>query len=295
MEIIVFSGGLGNQMFQYAFYLAKKKKSPDVRINTYSIQREGTHNGFELERLFGIKSDNYSWYVRIIRKLLIFKKKKYYKTIFNILLKVVKLTGIEIIQEKGYSHYNQEYLNPQQGRVLYFGFWQTSLYFNFLEDSLRSTFSFHGLKLSAQSLSLLEKMQTLESVSVHIRRGDFLDKDFNNAICNKDYYINSIDLINNKIADAYFVFFSDEPEWVKENIPLSNAIYVDWNQGSNSWEDLCLMSKCKHNIIANSTFSWWGAWLNENKAKTVIAPAKFIRNAETPDIYPSNWVLLDSL
>ncbi|GHT75974.1 alpha-1,2-fucosyltransferase [Bacteroidia bacterium] len=293
MEIIVFSGGLGNQMFQYAFYLAKKQRSFDVHINLYSIHREGTHNGFELERLFGIKSDNSSWYVRIIRKLLIFKKKKYYKTISNVLLKVVKLTKINIIQEKGDSHYDYDYLIPRDGRVLYFGFWQTSLYFTSLEKEIRSAFSFDRLKLSGQSQSLSAKIQAVESVSVHIRRGDFFDKDFNNAICNKDYYIKSIDLINNKIADAYFVFFSDEPEWVKENIPLSNAIYVDWNQGINSWEDMCLMSKCKHNIIANSTFSWWGAWLNENKAKIVIAPSRFIKKAETPHIYPSDWILLN--
>jgi hypothetical protein len=290
--IIAFSGGLGNQLFQYAFYLAKKKISPDVYINTYSIQRERCHNGFELERLFGIKSDNSSLKVRLVRKLLIFKKKKNYKTISTILLEAVKLTGVKIIQEKGCSVYNPEYLQSYEGFVLYFGFWQSPRYFDSFQDEIRNTFSFDKLQLSKKSNALLTILQSVESVSIHIRRGDFLTK-MNNVTCDNAYYMKAISLINSKIENPYFVFFSDEPEWVKENFPSSNAVYVDWNRGIDSWQDMCLMSKCKHNIIANSTFSWWGAWLNENKEKIVIAPSEFIRNTKTPHIYPIDWIILD--
>jgi hypothetical protein len=268
--------------------------SSDVHINIYSIHREGTHNGFELDRLFGIKSDNTSSMVRLVRKLLIFKKKKNYKTISSLLLNmVVKITGIKLIQEKGYSRYNPEYIQPSDGFVLYFGFWQSPLYFDPFQAEIRKVFSFDKLKLSNQSQSLLGKIQTGESVSVHIRRGDFLSKEINNAICNEIYYKMAIDLIAAKLHNTLLVVFSDDLEWVKQNLSLSNAIYVDWNAGKNSWQDMYLMSQCKHNIIANSTFSWWGAWLNVNPDKIVIAPAQFMKQEETPDIYPANWITIN--
>jgi hypothetical protein len=293
--IIVFSGGLGNQMFQYAFYLAKKKKGVDVYINTYSIRREGLHNGYELERLFGIKSDDESsLWVRIVRKLLIFRRKKRYKTISNILLWAVKIfTSIKIIEEKGYSRFNSEYLKPCQGFVLYFGYWQSPFYFDAFQNEIRNIFSFDKLQLSEKSELLLSTLRQNKSVAVHIRRGDFLPP-FDNITCSVAYYQKAISLIKAKIKDPLFVFFSDDLGWVKENIHLSNMVCVDWNQGINSWEDLFLMSQCKHNIIANSTFSWWGAWLNENEEKTVIAPSKFIKHEETPDIYPKDWITIHS-
>jgi hypothetical protein len=293
--IIVFSGGLGNQMFQYAFYLAKKKAAPDVYINTYSIWREKIHNGFELDGLFGIKADNSSIAVCIVRKLLIFKRKKYYKTISNTLLWLVKtFTKVIVIEEKGYSRINSEYLAAasHQGSVLYFGYWQSPLYFDSFRDEIRRRFTFDKQKLSAPSKQLLSVIRSLESVSIHIRRGDFLAKDIDNAVCTKDYYREAVSLINSKVSNPYYVLFSDDPEWVKENIPLLNAVYVDWNRGVNSWEDLYLMSQCRHQIIANSTFSWWGAWLNSHEGKTVIAPAQFLKNEETPDIYPNDWTTI---
>ena len=86
--------------------------------------------------------------------------------------------------------------------------------------------------------------------------------------------------------------FSDDMDWVKNNISISNALYIDWNKSENSWQDMYLMSQCKHNIIANSTFSWWGAWLNQNPNKLIIAPKKFLNTIETPDLIPSDWIKL---
>ncbi|MDR1682372.1 MAG: alpha-1,2-fucosyltransferase [Candidatus Symbiothrix sp.] len=293
METIVFSGGLGNQLFQYAFYLAKKKTSSNVHINIYSIQRERLHNGFELEKLFGIQADDASLLVRIIRKLLIFKKKKYFRAIASVLLEfVVKLIGINVIREKGYSTYNPEYLRAQKGLVFYFGFWQSPWYFDSFREEIRKTFSFDKSLLSDKSKILSEEIGSKNSVSVHIRRGDFLSKSIDNAVCDEKYYSQAMERMKSDIENPYFVFFSDDPEWVKANLALPNAVYVDWNQGADAWQDMYLMSQCRHNIIANSTFSWWGAWLNENVGKTVIAPVKFMKQAETPDIYPLNWIRL---
>ena len=295
MEVIVLSGGLGNQMFQYAFFLAKKEQNNDIAIDTYSIQREGLHNGFELNRLFGIDDKYRSLIVRIVRKLLIFNKKRGTKTITSFLLQLIKLSGITIIQEKDYSAFNPSYLSPRKKKAFYFGFWQTPLYFQEIEDKIRDTFSFDKLQLSPKSANLLIEIKSEESVSIHIRRGDFLKKEnkqYQN-ICTSEYYKMAISSIKTKIENPFFVVFSDDLEWVKENLSLDNAIYVNWNLGVNSWEDLALMSKCKHNIIANSTFSWWGAWLNENKNKLVLAPEQFLNNTKTPDIYPKDWITVE--
>jgi hypothetical protein len=296
MEVIVFSGGLGNQLFQYAFYLAKQRSSVDLCINTYSIRREGKHNGLELEKLFGIHVDSYeSWRVRLVRKLLIFQKKKYFQTISTLLLHIIKCTGVQIVQEKGYSVFNSGYLQSRKGFVLYFGFWQSPLYFDAVQNEIRRLFSFGKLPLSGKTQTLLTRIQAQESISIHIRRGDFLSSETQNVyagICDKAYYAKAIARINEQTEHPFFVVFSDDPEWVKADFPLSNAVYVDWNCGENSWQDMYLMSQCKHNIIANSTFSWWGAWLNEYSEKLVIAPVRFVNNAKTPDIYPGNWMLI---
>lgn len=87
-----------------------------------------------------------------------------------------------------------------------------------------------------------------------------------------------------------FYVFSDDIEWVKQNLSLPNAHYIDWNQGNDSWQDMMLMSHCRNHIICNSTFSWWGAWLNPRKNKTVIVPSRWFMKEETPYIYPVSWI-----
>lgn len=89
---------------------------------------------------------------------------------------------------------------------------------------------------------------------------------------------------------SVLLYFSDDIVWVRENLPLQNAVYIDWNTGEDSWQDMMLMSHCKHHIICNSTFSWWGAWLNPSIDKTVIVPSRWFQYSETPDIYPTGWI-----
>jgi len=124
----------------------------------------------------------------------------------------------------------------------------------------------------------------------HIRRGDFISETSDNNISNTDYYDRAIQIISQKMAHPLFIFFSNDIEWVKKCFNLSNAMYVDWNTGIDDWQDMYLMSQCKHNIIANSTFSWWGAYLNANAEKIVVCPSVFIKNIKTPNIYPAEWV-----
>ncbi len=114
------------------------------------------------------------------------------------------------------------------------------------------------------------------------------------GICTKDYYLRAIEYIRKIEPNSKLIFFSDDLEWVKDNFDIPNAIYCSKNlfEHYEDWYDMYLMSKCRHNIIANSSFSWWGAWLNQNKEKIIVAPSKWIRYAKTPDIWCEGWVSL---
>ncbi|MDL2222600.1 alpha-1,2-fucosyltransferase [Bacteroidales bacterium OttesenSCG-928-M11] len=293
---IISAGGLGNQMFQYAFFLAKKKRSPKMSISFFVPSREIKHNGYELGNLFGLFSEDKDLLATFIRKLLIFEKRSFYRPLCSLLLSILKLLGITIVREEGYSIYREEYLKVQSKRAFYFGYWQSPCYFEAIENEVRSAFSFDYSRLSDKSRGLLETIRSQESVSVHIRRGDFLSVDNQSLYVNLNdtlYYVKSVDWMKEHLNSPHFYIFSDDPQWVKKHLQIDNATYIDWNRGETSWEDMCLMSECKHNIIANSTFSWWAAWLNRYEKKQVLVPKCFLRNRETPNIYPADWLQID--
>ncbi|MES2278857.1 MAG: alpha-1,2-fucosyltransferase [Bacteroidota bacterium] len=179
------------------------------------------------------------------------------------------------------------------------GFWQSENYFKVNEALVRENLTFKQ-PLNSQSQHLANILANQgNAVSVHIRRGDYVSSQTTNqihGICSVRYYQQAIAALQSKLDNPYFYFFSDEPEWVEENIifGLANCCLISHNQGPDSWQDMALMSKCKHHIIANSSFSWWGAWLNPAKEKIVIAPQNWF-NTQTDyfndtDIVPKNWI-----
>ena len=150
-------------------------------------------------------------------------------------------------------------------------------------------------ELSEKNKNILEEIKKRNSISIHIRRGDYVNdinaKKILGDNCNLLYYQKAIEYIYSVITSPFFYIFSDEPEWVKNNFSfLENSLIIDWNKGKDSWQDMMLMSHCKHNIIANSSFSWWGAWLNNNNNKIVIAPKKWFNTFEAPYIVPNEWI-----
>ena len=149
-------------------------------------------------------------------------------------------------------------------------------------------------KANSRSLNMLEILDKDENaVSLHIRRGDYLQPKHwatTGSVCQLPYYQNAIAEMSRRVASPSYYIFSDDIAWVKENLPLQNAVYIDWNTDEDSWQDMMLMSHCKHHIICNSTFSWWGAWLNPNMDKTVIVPSRWFQHSEAPDIYPTGWI-----
>lgn len=277
MRYVAVEGGLGNQMFQYAFILALRSKGYKVRPVLTALKWEH-ENGYELESFFGIQ-DKVAW--NMLYKNFLFRK------FFGLTHK--RFNGKNFIFQSEALSSNYDF---------YYGTWQSEKYFQNIRENVMNAFKFNSDLLSTYTLNILKKIKEHRiSVSLHVRRGDYLSKDFIDGFgncCNLNYYQNAIQLITKQMDNPLFVVFSDDIQWCKENITPphhTHVIYADNNIGMDSWQDMFLMSRCTHNIIANSTFSWWGAYLNSNKDKVVIAPKHWWASMDD-DVVPAGWVRL---
>ena len=273
MRLIKMTGGLGNQMFIYAFYLKMKKLFPHTKIDLSDMMHYHVHHGYEMNRVFALPHVEFCMN-RTGKKILEFL---FFKTILE-------------RKQKGLESFWKSYAWP----LVYFkGFYQSERFFADIETDVRKAFTFDMTQASERSKEMAARMDAdLNAVSLHIRRGGYLEpKHWENtgSVCQLPYYQNAIAAIKKQLDNPVFYVFSDDLAWVKENLPLDNAVYIDWNKGNDSWQDMMLMSHCRRHIICNSTFSWWGAWLDPHKDKTVIVPERWFRHTETPYIYPEGW------
>lgn len=285
MKIVRFLGGLGNQMFQYAFYKSLERKFDAVRADLTEFEAYGLHNGFELERVFPIDLDKAppflvklydpryrSWWIRKLRRVARLKDAYY--------------------EEKMLFRFDSGLFEDNSNR-LYWGYWQNERYFDAVGDALRQDFQFK-LPLGERNKSVLQQIQSGNSVSIHVRRGDYLNNELLGGICDEAYYQRAIQTIQERTKDPEFFVFSNDMAWCESHLNLPQAHFIAWNQGDQSYIDMQLMSHCKHNIIANSSFSWWSAWLNSNTDKIVIAPTGWTNDPANSisDIIPSQWITL---
>lgn len=270
MKIITFQGGLGNQMFQYQFYIWLKNNVSSSIYGYYPIKGLSGHNGLEIENCF----DN----VKLPRTNM-------FVVIFVKILKVLNLIGFKFISTASAFSLN---------RILFEDYWQDLSYVG----STSYIFNTRRLDHDSKNLKILEKINATNSISIHIRRGDYVSSKYANiyaGVCDLAYYNRAIKYISSRVENPSFFVFSDDFEWVKSNIDISNADFIDWNLDKNSYIDMFLMNQCKHNIIANSTFSWWGAYNNAIRREgIVISPTKwFASNSFTePLIFPGQWIRL---
>lgn len=264
MKIVNFTPGLGNQIFEYIFVEYLRRRYPDQQIyGYYNAKRLHKHNGLEVHNVFDISlphhnlwSDSVVWLCR-------------------------KLNGIGI---KGLKITDKEFTL----KGIYFdGYYHDKHFFqDFLED-LR----FRQFELDEINQDLKKQIENSNSVAIHVRRGDYLLPEIYKlfgGICTETYYRDAINVIKNKIEAPSFFVFSNDVNWVKQNLVLEHAEYVTNNTGANSFLDMYLMSLCKANIVANSTFSFWAAMLNRN-APIVVYPQKW-NNFKTPDMFPEEWI-----
>ena len=176
------------------------------------------------------------------------------------------------------------------------GYWQSEKYFVERSETIRSDFTFR-IPLDVCNRELVATLDRANTVSLHIRRGDYANNSKTKAthgLCSLDYYQAAVNYVAERVESPRFFVFSDDIAWAKENLKIKFPCqYIGHNQGTNSYIDMQLMSLCKHHIIANSSFSWWGAWLNPNVSKIVIAPSRwFAKPTNVHDLFPPGWVML---
>jgi hypothetical protein len=291
MIIVKLIGGLGNQMFQYATARRLAEKHSTILkldisgFEQYKLHRYSLHCFHIWEYLA-----TYNEIKDICKENNLFRKVgKKILSKFNFFA----YHNQNILTEK-FFHFDSQILDAPNN-VLLDGYWQSEKYFADIKDILRREFV---VKYQQDSLSakFAEQIQSAESVSLHVRRTDYVNNSLTNQIhgtCNQEYYTQAVQYIGNRTSNPHFFIFSDEPEWARHNLNLDYPItIVDCNDASHNYEDLRLMSLCKHNIIANSSFSWWGAWLNQTHHRIVIAPKYWFNNSSrnTKDLIPKSWI-----
>jgi len=283
-------GGLGNQMFQYAAgrAVAFRCQQP-YRLDLTGFENYALHQGFEIDRIFSapVTLATYQdvraglgWRSgKVIRKVL----GRLNSSLFN---------GPNLAIEPHFNYWPD--LRNRGPSCYLMGYWQSEKYFKDCEDLLRADFNFK-LPLDEINLETSMRIQGEQCISLHVRRGDYLTHASTAKIlnvCSVDYYRSAIEYMAERIPSPYFFVFSDDLQWAKQNIFVPYPVsYIEGNQGPRSYIDMQLMSLCAHQIIANSTFSWWGAWLNKYPEKIVIAPRHWFNNGmNDSDLIPSNWV-----
>lgn len=274
--IIEYEGGLGNQMFQYAFSKCFMKRGCEVTADISTYYYPGRRK-FVLNKVFGqtdIFPANISLKWNYKKNNLVYCEKSIYE-------EVNKQAQLQL-------------LNNSEGYFI--GYWQSYEYVSRVEQELRKDFTFTLLK-EKKLKSMEEQIKSVCAVSVHVRRGDYLlrkSQEIMGEICTSLYYENAIRYVCEHIPDAVFFIFSDDIEWCRERFKNLHAVFSDASiyDHYEDWYDMYLMSCCKHNIIANSTFSWWGAWLNKNTKKIVIAPSRWLNVCDMVDICPNEWIRL---
>ncbi len=292
MIIVKLMGGLGNQMFQYAagrrlaekhsttlkLDLAEFEKNKLRRYSLYCFhiwEHIATKN-----EISSIKDNSHNILNQLKQKINKRLDLKYYRK------------GNYIIEK--YFNFDASILTCPNN-ILLKGYWQSEKYFADISDILQREFVVK-YQQDPQSQRFAELIQSTESVSLHVRRTDYVQNALTNQIhgtCDQDYYDHSVGYISDRVSNPHFFVFSDEPQWAKDNLKLGfPTTIVDCNDASRNYEDLRLMSMCQHNIIANSSFSWWGGWLNSNPEKLVIAPQKWFNDEtrNTQDIIPEQWI-----
>lgn len=176
------------------------------------------------------------------------------------------------------------------------GYWQSEKYFAGVVDHLREVFVMTPA-MSAENAAMADQIAAGPSVALHVRRGDYVALGAS-AVCDQAYYDSALLAITDGLTDTPTVFvFSDDPTWARDNLDVPfEKVIVDLNGRETAYEDMRLMSLCQHNVIANSTFSWWSAWLNQNPAKRAAAPARWFGNdhQHNPDILPKDWIAIAS-
>lgn len=263
MKIVIFNAGLGNQIFTFLFSEYLKFRYPDHSL--YGCYWSGglkTHCGLEIDKVFNIELPRRSFFTDLIGK------------------------SYRILQRFGFRQFIEKHECNSWNIVFDYNRLDRKYY---KDIDLKTALPFRYDCIDERNSSMATEMQNCCSVAVHIRRGDYMSKEHYlnfGKFCSEDYYRQAIARIKKLYPHCRLYFFSDDMEYVRTC--FTEGVFIDWNYGNDSWKDMFLMSQCRHHIIANSTFSYWGAMLAHHDNQTVIAPKKWFI-WENPDIFPEEW------
>lgn len=285
-------GGLGNQMFQYAAGRALSlERVQSLRLDISGFVGYGLHHGFELQRVFNCPAETAT--ETDVRSILGWQ-------FSSGIRRILSRPSMVAFRREGFVVEPHFHYWPGIKHVLrdgyLVGYWQSEKYFQTHAAVIRTDFTFKP-PLTNRNAELAGQIAKVNAVSLHVRRGDYANSPKTAAthgLCSLDYYRAAIQHVAERINLPSFFIFSDDPSWVKENLKIKFPCqYVDHNYGTESYNDMRLMSICKYHIIANSSFSWWGAWLNPDSEKIVVAPKKWFANDnDVNDLFPQGWVTL---
>lgn len=292
MVIVKIMGGVGNQLFQYAIgksIAIKHNEKLILDISWCNKNINEPHCKFQLN-LFN--TDYEILNPSVIQKIYI----KMFEIMYYHLPKLYKLSSkyFHHVSENFAESYNTPVTDIDNAYLI--GYWCNEKYFLDIKDTILNDFQ-PVISLNEASRVIDKKISSCSSVCVHIRRGDYVSKysDFF-ELCSVDYYLKGAEYIHQRIHDAVFFVFSDDIPWAKANLNIPYEHYfVDINDEDNGIYDLILMMHCKHFITANSSFSWWAAWLSQSPEKIVIRPTNYLKDKSSPVGYPKEWIVMKSI
>lgn len=291
MKIVNIIGGLGNQMFQYAFALRLKHENPseEVKLDISHFGGYGLHNGFELRSVFPSAMlpiatakdlQRVTWHVpnyklsRIVRHIFPLRKTEY-------------------VQSADACYQFDEKAILQSGNRYYEGYWQSPCFFDKCRGMVLSEFSFRPFDTD-QNRYFSSRLVQDNSIAIHVRRGDYVNHPIYKDICTLDYYRKAIVEAKKVINDPEYFVFSNDVQWCKDNLNdlfgKSKVNFVSNNKGTESYRDMQLMSQAECLILANSSFSWWSAYLSSRNDQVVFAPNRWANGFDDADLFPKEWI-----
>lgn len=284
MRIVNIIGGLGNQMFQYALMVGLRDAyHEEIYADCSGFSHYHLHNGLELERIFPIELKRAGGKSRWFKSHLL---SCYINQFLPFLTKGYKFEYPDL-------RFVEDIYTAQYSDCYYMGYWHHYKYVENIRTQLLREYRFKK-ELNDRNSDVMKSMLREDSVGIHVRRGDYLKEKQYQGICDIDYYTRAISIFKEKFKAPVFYVFSNDMRWCEDNLGNlmgdSRVVYVDWNKGEDSYCDMQLMTFCKGLIIANSSFSWWGAFLNNREDRVVVSPKKWLNKKHSPDIQMPEWI-----
>lgn len=294
MVIVKISGGLGNQLFQYAFGKAIEKKYGYVVKYDLSYYENIPKGDTFREAFVSRYIPSHKIATKIEIEEIVKKDACFLKKLFKRL---------------GLTEYHTKYerlgdgitdIDQVKDNTLLIGYWQAEKYFSNICDEIRKTVTFKEYMLPKDMVKIMERIRSSHSVSIHVRGGDYLlqeNQAIFGGICTSEYYEQAYAYMRDKFPDCKFFLFTNDITWTKKHIhlPYENITLVcNEYEATEDWMDLYLMSLCNDNILANSSYSWWAAWLNAHADKNVICPYKWTNDNQHSDIFCQSWIKMGS-